>query len=74
MKKKPPGPVATAGTLKNVKRVGEVVIRRPTCSARRHAAELSNEQIGKGLSITLSLCRANARNYRRTGERDHHDE
>lgn len=38
MKKKSPGPVATAKTLKNVKRVGEAVIRSQTFSARRHAA------------------------------------
>lgn len=74
MKKKPPSPVATARILKNVKRVEEVVIRSPTCSAWQHAAELSNEQIGKGLSVTLSLRRANARSYRRTRGRDHHDE
>ena len=29
---------------------------------------------GRGLSTTFSLCRANARNYRRKWGRDHHDE
>ena len=40
MKKKPPGPVATAQTLENMERVREAVARSPTRSARRHAVEL----------------------------------
>ena len=40
MKKKPPGPVATARTLENVERVREAIVRSPTRSARRHAVEL----------------------------------
>ena len=40
MKKKPPGPVATARTPENVERVREAIVRNPTLSARRHAVEL----------------------------------
>jgi len=40
MKKKPPGPVATARTPEDVERVRETVVRSPTRSARRHALEL----------------------------------
>ena len=40
MKKKPPGPVATARTPENVERVREAIVRSPTRSARRHAVEL----------------------------------
>ena len=40
MKKKPPGPVATARTLENVERVREAIVRSPTRSAWRHAVEL----------------------------------
>ena len=40
MKKKPPGPVATARTPENVERVREAVVRSQTRSAWRHAVEL----------------------------------
>jgi len=40
MKKKPPGPVATARTLENVEKVREAVKRSPTHSAWRHAVKL----------------------------------
>ena len=40
MKKKPPGPVATARTAENVERVREAIVRSPTRSAQRHAVEL----------------------------------
>jgi len=40
MKKKPPGPVATARTPEKVERVREAVVRSPTRSARRRAVEL----------------------------------
>ena len=40
MKKKPPGPVATARTLENVERVREAIVRSPTRSARLHVVEL----------------------------------
>ena len=40
MKRKPPGPVATARTPENVERVREAIVRSPTRSARRHAVEL----------------------------------
>ena len=40
MKKKPPGPVATARTPENVERVREAIVRGPTRSAGRHAVEL----------------------------------
>ena len=40
MKKKPPGPVATARTPENAERVREAIVRSPTRSARRHAVEL----------------------------------
>ena len=40
MKKKPPGPVATAQTPDNLGNVREAVMRIPTCSARRHVVEL----------------------------------
>ena len=39
MKKKPPGPVATAQTLENVERVREAIMRSTSRSARRHAVE-----------------------------------
>ena len=44
MKKKPPGPVATARTPENVERVGEAIVRSPTRSARRHAVELGTSE------------------------------
>ena len=40
MKKKAPGPVATARTPGNVERVREAIVRSPTRSARRHVVEL----------------------------------
>ena len=40
MKKKPPGPVATARTPENVESVRAAIVRSPTRSARRHAVEL----------------------------------
>ena len=40
MKKKPPGPVATARTPENAERVREAIVRSPTRSAGRHAVEL----------------------------------
>ena len=40
MKKKPPGPVATARTPENVERVREAIVRSPARSVRRHAVEL----------------------------------
>jgi len=40
MKKKPPGPVASARTQENVERVREAVARSPTRSAWRYAVEL----------------------------------
>ena len=40
MKRKPPGPVATARTQENVERVREAIVRSPTHSAWRHAVEL----------------------------------
>ena len=40
MKKKPPGPDATARTPENVERVREAIVRSLTRSARRHAVEL----------------------------------
>ena len=40
MKKKPPGPVATARTPENVERVREAIVRGPAPSVRRHAVEL----------------------------------
>ena len=45
MKKKPPGPVATARTPENVEGVREAVLRSPTRSARRHAVELGMSEI-----------------------------
>ena len=40
MKKKPPGPFATARTAENVERVREALVRSPTRFVRRHAVEL----------------------------------
>jgi len=40
MKKKPPGPVATARIPENVERVREAVVRSSTRSAWRHSVEL----------------------------------
>ena len=44
MKKKPPGPVATARTPQNVERVREAVVRSPTHFAQRHAVEFGISQ------------------------------
>ena len=57
MKKKPPGPVATARTPENVERVRAAIVRSPTRSARRHAVEL-----GMGESTVRRISQTMARN------------
>ena len=44
MKKKPPGPVATARTPGNVERGREAIVRSPIRSARRYAVELGTSE------------------------------
>ena len=56
MKKKPPGPVATARTPENVERVREAIVRSPTRSARPHAVELGMSKSTVGRILHRMAC------------------